>query len=128
MKRFLLTLIICFAAVLPLIAQAQDDPVIKANQMIEVRGAEGKIWVFPQAVSGPKGPVIKFAVFGITAIPEVIVVTNDVASPAALTTMDFRPGDKFFGWIDVPQEAITEIWINGYQIPWENNQALNDAG
>jgi len=128
MKRFLLTLIIGFAAALPLIAQAQDDPEMKANQMIEVRGAEGKILVFPQAVSGPKGPVIKFAVFGITAIPEVIVVTSDTAFPAAVTTIDFRPGDKFFGWIDVPQEAITEIWINGYQIPWGSNQALNDAG
>ncbi|HNY50571.1 MAG TPA: hypothetical protein PLV50_07130 [Smithella sp.] len=128
MKRFLLILIICLSAVLPLTAMAQDDPGIRSNQMIEVRGAEGKILVFPQAVSGPKGPVIKFVMFGITNTPEVIVVTKDAASSITITTIDFRQGDKFFGWFDVPQEAITELWINGYQIPWGNNQILNDAG
>ena len=121
MKRFLVTLIICLLAVMPLMALAQDNTEIKATKLIEVSGDNGKILVFPHPVSGPKGPVIKFVMFGITETPEVIVVTKDTAFPVTVTTIEFRTGDKFFGWFEVPLEAMTELWINSVQIPWGNN-------
>jgi hypothetical protein len=120
MKRFLVTLIICLLAAMPLMTMAQDNAEVKATKLIEVSGDHGKILVFPHPVSGPMGPVIKFVMFGITEPPEVIVVTKDMAFPVTVTTIDFRTGDKFFGWFEVPTESITALWMNGVRIPWEN--------
>jgi hypothetical protein len=123
MKRFIVTLIICLVAAMPLIALAQDNTETKTNKLIEVKGEEGKILVFPNPISGPNGPIIKFVMFGISASPEVVIVTKDAAFSTAVTTIDFKQGEKFFGWFEVPQEDIIELRINGQFIPWENNKS-----
>lgn len=120
MKRFFVTLIICLVAAMPILALAQDNTETKTNKLIEVNGEEGKILVFPYPISGPHGPIIKFVMFGISASPEVVIVTKDAAFPAAVTTIDLKQGEKFFGWFEVPDEEIIELWLNGQFIPWEN--------
>ncbi len=123
MKRFIVTLIICFIVAMPILALAQDNTETKTNKLIEVNGEEGKILVFPNPISGPNGPIINFVMFGVSASPEVIIVTKDAAFPAAVTTIDFKQGEKFFGWFEVPREEIIELWINGQLIPWGNDKS-----
>ena len=123
MKRLFVTFFICIVAAMPILALAQDNTETKTNKLIEVSGEDGKILVFPHPISGPNGPIIKFVLFGISASPEVVIVTKDAAFPVAVTTIDFKQGEKFFGWFEVPREEIIELWINGQFIPWQNNKS-----
>lgn len=94
--------------------------IIVADAMIEVDGIEGKILVFPSTGSGPDGPIIKFVVFGVYELPEVIIDTMVDSVVPNITTIDFKEGHRFYGWFKVPKEEIKTIWINGLSIPWRD--------
>ncbi len=77
-----------------------------------------EILVSESPISGPNGKIIRFAVFDADTQPEVIVVTQNGSYAATLTTIDFKPGEKYFGRFDFPQSEIEELVINGHSIPW----------
>jgi len=49
--------------------------VVMTEELIELEGDEGRILVFPAPCSGPNGPVVRFVMFGVREIPEVIIDT-----------------------------------------------------
>lgn len=99
---------------------AEEDGRQLSDQLIELEGSKGRILVFPNFLPGPKGPVVKFVMFGIYNFPEVLVRTVDETVAPDVTTVRFSEGDRFSGWFDIPEEEIVSIWINGWFIPWED--------
>jgi hypothetical protein len=120
MKRFLIISMILSLAVFPIYTSAQTGTQTKGDELIEVAGEQGKIMVFPSPVSGPDGKIIRFVVYGAKTEPEVVIVTKDDSFSAVITTIDFKKGDKYFGWFNFPQEEIVELRINGCLVPWDN--------
>ena len=120
MKLFFTIFCILLFAFLSLNVIAQEEGEIETQELIELEGDEGRILVFPSPLPGPDGPIIKFVMFGVYEIPEVVIDTmNESISPHA-TTIHFIEGHRFSGWFDVPKEKIISIWINGWFIPWED--------
>lgn len=121
MKRFLILCLILSFAVIPAYMSAQAAEETKGEQLIEVICEQGKILVFPSPITGPNGKIIRFVVYGAETAPEVVIATKDGSFSAVITAIDFKQGEKYFGWFDVPQAEIYELWINGNLIPSENN-------
>jgi hypothetical protein len=114
---FFLFIVLSFATSL-----AQEDDRSLPDQLIELEGSNGRILVFPKFFPGPKGPVVKFVMFGIYKFPEVFVRTIDETFTPDVTTVHFSKGDRFSGWFDIPEEEIVSIWIDGWFIPWEDTR------
>ncbi len=121
MKRLLILCMILSFAVFPVYTSAQTGTETKGEPLIEVATEQGIIMVFPAPISGPNGKIIRFVVYGAQDEPEVVIATKDGSFSAAITTIDFKKGEKYFGWFDVPQEEAYELWINGNLIPRDNN-------
>ena len=121
MKRFLMLCLILSFAVIPAYASVQAAEETKGEPLIEVTCEQGKIMVFPAPVTGPDGKIMRFVVYGAQAEPEVIIATKDGSFSVFVTAIDFKQGEKYFGWFDVPQEEILELRINGNLIPLNNN-------
>jgi hypothetical protein len=111
---FLLIVLFCITT----FAQENGRPL--SDQLIELEGSKGRILVFPNFFPGPKGPIVKFVMFGIYKFPEVLVRTVDETVTPDVTTVHFPKGDRFSGWFDIPEEEIVSIWIDGWFIPWED--------
>ena len=99
---------------------AQENGGMPFDQLIQLEGSKGSILVFPKFFQGPKGPIVKFVMFGIYKFPEVLIRTVDETVTPEVTTVYFSKGDRFSGWFDIPEEEIVSIWINGWFIPWED--------
>jgi hypothetical protein len=121
MKRFLIFCMILSFAVIPIYTSAQTAAETKGEKLIEVTAEQGKILVFPSPISGPDGKIIRFVVYGAQNEPEVVIATKDGSFSAVITAIEFKKGEKYFGWFDVPQEEIYDVWINGNLIPRDNN-------
>src|SRR5512137_856815 len=113
MKRLLVLCMILSFAVFPVYTSAQIGTETKGEQLIEVTAQQGKILVFPSPVSGPNGKIIRFVVYGAEEQPQVVIATRDSSYSAVLTVIDFKKGEKYFGWYDAPKEETYELWING---------------
>lgn len=121
MKNFLMIIMILSFAVFAFPASAQTGMERQEEPLIEVSCEQGKILVFPTPISGPDGKIIRFVVYGAETEPEVVIITKDGSLSAVITAIDFKKGEKYFGWFDVPQEETYELRINGNLIPRETN-------
>jgi hypothetical protein len=92
------------------------------HQLIELEGEEGRILVFPHALPGPHGPVIKCIFFGIYEILEIAIHTATGTISPRVTTISFSEGYRFSGRFDAPRRKILSLWSNGWFITWENGQ------
>ena len=126
MKLSFTILTVFLLGLLPIYLTAQEEiktepiTIIVVDELIEVEANEGKILVFPSAVSGPDGPIIKFVMFGVYEVPEVVIDTMAESVSPNITTIYFVEGHRFYGWFKAPKEEIISIWINGWFIPWED--------
>ena len=100
------------------LAQEANRPL--SDKLIELEGSHGRILVFPNFIPGPKGPIVKFVMFGIYELPEVLVRTVDETITAEVTTVRFSRGERFSGWFHIPDKEIVSIWIDGWFISWED--------
>ena len=92
------------------------------EKLIEIEGDEGKILVFPSIIAGPQKPIIKFVMFGVYEIPEVVIDTPSESFFADVTTVTFLEGNRFSGFIEVPDEEIVRLWINDNFVSWEEDK------
>ena len=106
---------------LPNFLIAQEGELSESSQLIEIDGYEGKILVFPHEIIGPDRYFIKFVIFGVYEIPEVVVDTPKEVLFMDTTTIYFKEGIRYSGSFEAPEEEIHRIWINNNLIPWESN-------
>ena len=110
---------------LPNFLIAQEGELSESFQLIEIDGYEGKILVFPQELYGPDKPLIKFVIFGVYEIPEVVVDTPKEVFFMDTTTIYFKEGIRYSGIFEAPVEEIYRIWINNNLIPWESSNIFD---
>ena len=114
-------IVLCLLIVLSFVTTfAQENGGQPSDQLIQLESSKNRILVFPKFFTGPKGPIVKFVMFGIHEFPEVLVRTVDETVTPDVTTVHFSEGNRFSGWFDIPEEEVVSIWIDGWFIPWED--------
>lgn len=114
MKRLMLVL------VMAIFLMAGWGGISHSKEAIESGGNKDKILVFPLPITGPDGLIIRFVVFGVSKVPDVVIDTVTDTIYPYVTTIHFVEGDKFYGWFNKPEEKVMSIWIDGWFISWED--------
>ena len=93
----------------------------KAKEMISSGYPGGNVLVFPEPSMGPNGDIIKFVVFNAEEIPKVSLdIGSEILEDVEVIEITFKPGERFFGWFDMPEEELYTIWVNDNPIVWED--------